>query len=251
MPSLQPVVVFERYDALTIFALEALPAEARSQAKAKWREQVKADRASLAYALQEWLESPLKDKPILLIIDDLERILEAPDKSTSITGIQEAFRPALTATPAAFGQAATQSRLLLTSRYDFTAFDDRGVDVAENLLRIGLTPMLQRERIKQWRAAERVAGKEFEAAKAEPVVLETAALTGAAWLERREGRTREALDLIRATFVACSTGHHAFGADFLRLGIECANRLGDAGLHEALLAAGEHRRHPLSPRRTG
>ena len=443
--SIRPVVVFERYDALAIFdaIVEMLPAEARTSARATWREQVKADPGALADALQDWLEGPLNDKPILLIIDDLERILETPDKSSAVTGVQEASRPALAATLAAFERAATQSRLLLTSRYDFRAFDNRGVDIAESLMRIALTPMQPRERIKQWRAAERVAGQESEelstdgknlldraleaaagnpglqailtmpilshefdaarqaldaidvyrttgappeeiqklidsgaakdsenaltrffarlslstyrdaltadqarqltaatlfdpdvpiplaalkaagsalgveapdaaitrllglgllddwgqlgkaphaavnplarplaaaleetdrprlcrkawpelvvtwrdargnfpvdarglaaarialSAKAEPALLEPAVFAGAAWLERVEERTREALEIIRAAFAA-SSPDHALRADFLRLGVECADRLGDAAFIEALLAA--------------
>ena len=76
----EPVVVFERYDALAIFdkVLDALkPAERLSEEKT-WREQVKSTPARLGEALESWLEGPLDTHPILLIVDDLERILEMP-----------------------------------------------------------------------------------------------------------------------------------------------------------------------------
>ena len=42
---------------------------------------MKADPACLAEALESWLTGPLDANPILLIIDDLERILETPTPS--------------------------------------------------------------------------------------------------------------------------------------------------------------------------
>jgi hypothetical protein len=74
------------------------------------------------------------------------------------------------------------------------------------------------------------------AADAEPAILEDAAYSGAAWLERVEGRTREALALIASAFSAFPDGYPT-GPDFLRLGVECADGLGEAARLDALLAA--------------
>jgi tetratricopeptide (TPR) repeat protein len=73
-------------------------------------------------------------------------------------------------------------------------------------------------------------------AVAEPAILEDAALSGAAWLGRVGGQTRDARELIATAFAAFPAGH-AFGPNFLRLGCEWADRLGDMKLREALLAA--------------
>ncbi len=154
MPQHAPVVIFERYDALAIFdaLLAALDPKVQTAEKAAWREQVKADPAALGLALQSWLEGPLDERPVLLIVDDLERILETPEQSDAPTGVQESYRDALGAVLTASDRAATQSRLIVTSRYDFALPDGRGGDCASELVRVPLRPMEQRERTKQWRA---------------------------------------------------------------------------------------------------
>ena len=161
MPHHHPVVIFERYDALTIFdqVLQALEFKTQAVEKAQWRDIVKADTTQLAQALQSWLSDPLDAKPILLIIDDLERILETPTQSDAPTGVAAAYRDALAAVLLAFDRAPTQSLLLLTSRYNFRLPGGTGGDLAQGLARVPLKPMATRERQKQWRAAERVAGR--------------------------------------------------------------------------------------------
>ena len=158
MPQHRPVVIFERYDALAIFdeVLVALDPKLQAAEKAQWREAVKADPPQLAGALQSWLSDPFDAKPILLIVDDLERILETPSQSDAPTGVMPAYRDALKAVLLAFDRASTQSRLLLTSRYEFRLPDGEGGDLAASLVRVPLKPMAARERVKQWRAAERV-----------------------------------------------------------------------------------------------
>jgi len=162
MPQHRPVVIFERYDALAIFdeVLAALDPKIQVAEKAQWREAVHADASQLAGALQSWLSDALDAKPILLIIDDLERVLEPPTRSDAATGVANDYRKALAAVLLAFNRAPTQSRLLLTGRYDFRLPDGGGGDLAEELVRVPLKPMAARERVKQWRAAERFAGRE-------------------------------------------------------------------------------------------
>jgi tetratricopeptide (TPR) repeat protein len=170
----RPVVIFERYDALAIFdaVAEALDPRERRAERSAWRELVKSDPASLAEALESWLGGPLDAAPILLIIDDLERVLEPPAPEDAGTGVMvtEAYRPVLAAVLRAFARVQTSSRLLLTSRYVCRLPDGAGGDLAAALHRVPLTPMPERERRKQLRAAERLAGREGEAGEAAPLL---------------------------------------------------------------------------------
>jgi tetratricopeptide (TPR) repeat protein len=166
MPGHQTVVVFERYDALAVFEqlLRALPGSERGRWEQEWRERIGFRGAALADALEEMLNGPLDADPVLLVIDDLEQVLETPRPGQSATpvrdapGSPDAWRDALSAVLRAFGAAATESRLLLTSRYVFTLPDGRGRDLADRLEHVQLPPMDKQERAKQWRAAERAAG---------------------------------------------------------------------------------------------
>ena len=167
VPKLHAVIVFERYDALAIFEqlVAALPPRERSTCENNWRDQIADDGAILSDALEEMLIGSFDEHPILLIIDDLEQILEKPQPDQIITPVKDApgtpdtFRKSLGAVLSAFKATETESRLLLTSRYDFTLPDGRGGDLADTLERIQLPPMRDKERSKQWRAAERVAGR--------------------------------------------------------------------------------------------
>ena len=168
----RPVLIFERYDALAIFdeVLGALAPAQRLTERTAWRETVKADPACLEEALESWLTGPLDASPILLIVDDLERILETPTPTDTEAAVMVTaeYRVAIGAVLLAFAQAQTESRLLLTSRYDVRHPDGAGGDLAAALVRIPLAPMPERERLKQLRAAERVAGRE-DAATGEAV----------------------------------------------------------------------------------
>ena len=165
MPGHETVVVYERYDSVAVLdrLLAALPPGERSEWDGTWREQVAGKGALLGNALEEMLEGPFHDIPILLIIDDLERILEEPRPGQMQTPIKEApgrpaaWRESISAVLRAFKAANTTSRLLLTSRFDFTLPDGQGGDLADILERVQLLPMETREREKQWQAAERLA----------------------------------------------------------------------------------------------
>jgi len=111
--------------------------------------------------MEDLLENAFDQRPVLLVIDDLEQILETPSPGQLRTPVRDtagsvdAWRIALAAVLQAFNAADTDSRLLLTSRYDFTLPDGRGRDLADQLQRVGLRPMDDDERAKQWRAAQR------------------------------------------------------------------------------------------------
>jgi len=167
MPGHLTAVVFEHYDALSIFnqIVEALPAAVRLKLNADleaWRAQIAATPGGLEPVLRVLLEDALTDHPMLLIVDDLERALEEPAAEDAPVRVKPAFRESLIAVLRAFAGAETPSRLLVTSRYDFALPDDRSIDVAESLVRVQLRPMPARERQKQWQAARRAAGTDMQ-----------------------------------------------------------------------------------------
>lgn len=187
MPRHRTVVIYERYDAPAIFEqlLAALPASERASCERTWRDQIADNAATVGYALEELLEGPFDEQPILLVIDDLEQILEPPSPGQMRTpvgdapGTVDAWRAALGGVLRAFTAASTDSRLLVTSRYDFTLPDGRGGDMADDLQRVPLPAMDDDERAKQWRAAERAVGRPELEEKASERQLATRAQTEA------------------------------------------------------------------------
>ncbi|MEZ4869727.1 MAG: CHAT domain-containing protein [Caldilineaceae bacterium] len=163
LPRHQTVVVYDRYDAPAIFdqLLQALPGRERQEWAQTWRQAILDDHALLADALEELLEGPFDQEPILLIIDDLEQVLAQPQPNQRLTPVQDApgrrdaWRTSLAALLRAFATADTPSRLVNSSRYRFTLADGRGRDLADSLLPVQLRPMDARARAKQWRAARR------------------------------------------------------------------------------------------------
>ena len=59
------------------------------------------------------------DTPVLLVIDDLEQILEAPEVPEQAHRLKHPYAPVLKALLTVFDPTLTKSRLLLTSRYSF------------------------------------------------------------------------------------------------------------------------------------
>jgi tetratricopeptide (TPR) repeat protein len=163
------VVVFENYRAVSIFdaVARALPPAEHVRMEQTWRHQVE---THLYDALRDMLEGPLaqqdterRTRPILLIIDDFEQVLEFPAAGEERARLKPEFVAPMTAVLAAFrdSRAATDSRLLLTSRYTLSLPDRLGADLAENLLAVPLPPMNARERDKQMDAAARSRGTGF------------------------------------------------------------------------------------------
>lgn len=174
------VVVFGVYDALIVFdrIVEALPPGQRAEVKASWCEAVLADTTVLSDALEVLLEGPLDQHPVLLIIDDLERILEIPEQSDAPTPVQQCYRATLKAVLCAFERAQTDSRLLITCRYRFSLPDGRGGDLAENLTCIPLQPMDSVDQSKQLRAAARTENIVEPAMLGEDLVQRALAVAG-------------------------------------------------------------------------
>ena len=92
-------------------------------------------------------------QPLLLIIDDLEQALEPPAPASNRHSGQAALSAPLGAVLGAFDRrAGGQSRLLLTSRYDF-ALTDRRASIWRGAARRALRPFDANEQGKQQRAA--------------------------------------------------------------------------------------------------
>jgi len=140
------VIVFKRYAAADI--IWALKHFTGSDRVAEILDA--AGPTNLQNGLMKVLEGPCKDKhgedrPVLLIIDDLERVLESDKNPVKVkTEAGEALRAVI----GAFSLADTRSRLLITSRYTFTLpLGDK--DLAQSLLAIQLPPMSDHESRKQ------------------------------------------------------------------------------------------------------
>ncbi|MCM8598597.1 MAG: hypothetical protein NFW04_08065, partial [Candidatus Accumulibacter sp.] len=162
LPQLRCVVVFGRYDALEVWdrLLDACPAGQREQYQEQWRARIDADRpGALANALEDLLDGPLADEPVLLVIDDLERILETPQPNQHSVPVQAERRGMLSAVLTAFGKQE-RCKLLLTSRYAFTLPGrDSGEDLAADVVRVPLRAMDKVERDKHQRALLRGLGE--------------------------------------------------------------------------------------------
>ena len=156
LPHLQSVVLCNDYDAKAVLdaVSQAVSPEVRDSIVEQWRGAIDENPRALQMALESLLRGPLYNAPILLIIDDIEQILEDPAPGQSLTTVKRAYgwADSLVDILMAFEKARHDSRLMLTSRYDFAALDSKGRDLAKELCRIQLTPFSVREREKQWRA---------------------------------------------------------------------------------------------------
>jgi hypothetical protein len=151
MPDHETVVLYGQYDALAIFGglKGALPPRLGGDFDRAWRESVSRDDAALKLAVQDMLEGPFRThdtntraKPALVIVDDLEKILEHPRPGETATPVHRDYAPVLGAIIAAFRDAeASESKLLLTSRYTFALTDAQGDDLAARVVPVHLPPM--------------------------------------------------------------------------------------------------------------
>lgn len=161
------VVIFGRYDAVSIAdEIRAACPAARDLVDAA-RPRLRDAPGALEDLLRDILEGPCAQTgggtPVLLVIDDLERILEEPPEAGPWR-VKPAFQPVMRAVLRAFDRAQTDSRLLLTSRYMFT-LPDGGVDLAQRLHALQLPPMDAAGRRKQ--ALRRLQAENREAVAAD------------------------------------------------------------------------------------
>ncbi|MEM1345733.1 MAG: tetratricopeptide repeat protein, partial [Pseudomonadota bacterium] len=176
------LAVMEKLDRVANLIADELEFEDGEKVRREIASMVKAVTASedaLFNALRRLLSDVFKQHPILLVIDDLEQALEVPAKGQPLVEVRSGNRAALGAVLRAFAAAPTRSRLLFTSRYDFTLPDESGVDLAAPLARVPLVPMRPRERQKQWRAKSRAEARDEKLGKVDKDLV-AAALTAAA-----------------------------------------------------------------------
>ena len=161
-------VVFGEYDAGAI--LEAVRRhDVRAEVEAivaRYVDEVREDAARLRIALREIVEGPCREaeqdargewvrRPLLLVIDDFERVLIAPAGGRH--RVEPGHVDAVRAVIEAFDGADTASRLLFTSRYLFT-LPHGGRELGDQLLHVQLAPMNETEGEKQ--AAAKTRGRQ-------------------------------------------------------------------------------------------
>ncbi|WP_413205737.1 CHAT domain-containing protein [Rhodospirillum sp. A1_3_36] len=163
------VVVFDRYDAHSVFLglVDALPEGVQQAALEAHEKAILDDPSALKRVLQEMVKGAFSGhggtRPLLLIVDDLERCLAEPRRGEAATPFKTPEDAAVMASiVGAFRDAggATKSRLLITSRYVFALSDARGHDLAACLAVVALPPMDEAQRTKQMRTAARLSGRE-------------------------------------------------------------------------------------------
>lgn len=156
LPSLNTVVVVDDYDARSVLQvlLEAIPPDQRIPLADEWCPRVDDDHLQFANALESLLGGHFFSNPLLLIVDDLEQVLKDPEAGEKRCTFKSDYgwSDTIVSLLTSFKKFGGKSRILLTSRYDFSAFGKDGVDISRELDFIPLVPFSPREREKQWRA---------------------------------------------------------------------------------------------------
>lgn len=150
------VVIYNNYDARMILLQlsEAIDPDKRQTFLQQWSGEITENPKNLALAIEHLLSTSFKASALLLIIDDFEQVLEPPNKDRDISRLRSDYgwRDAMMSVFAAFNKNRGNSRLLITSRYDFTAIDDHGNDLAQSFDKISLPTFSAQEREAQWQA---------------------------------------------------------------------------------------------------
>ena len=126
---------------------------------------------------QSLLAGVFDDHPVLLVLDDFEQSLVPPSAEGGAVMPAPDYAAGVSQLLHAFAEVETQSRLLVTTRYDFVVKDGTGKDLAAPLTRVPLAPMGAREQIKQVQAKARAGSLEEAVASDTPLLTE--ALDGA------------------------------------------------------------------------
>ena len=192
MPDHKTAVVYGKYDAASVLKAfdEAVPVPAVQQIVREYMGSVVDDPMALKGALRLLLEGPCADlgadrdaggflqklrrlfpwskgpsqgpaRPVLLVLDDLEKILEDPDGNGSHK-VNARHVDVLRAAIQAFAGARTLSRLLITSRYRFELDSESGKPLGRRLFSLSLPKMDGHEGEKQAQAKVRAMGKDAE-----------------------------------------------------------------------------------------
>jgi tetratricopeptide (TPR) repeat protein len=157
-PDLIPVVLYQRCDGPSLLATIRDRVSEAAEICDRWHDRVDPTRPdydpdALYHALRALFEGPCGyaggGKPILLLLDDFEALLDAPVVEGHWRVKPDAAAP-LAAIIRAFGRGGTDSRLLITSRYEFRLGEgDR--DRAWRLLSVPLAETSVANRLKQAR----------------------------------------------------------------------------------------------------
>lgn len=161
-PQMRTIRLSERFEARAVFKALLGGAEARRRRDLKehWGPEIE---ESLEDALDELLGSDALERPILFLIDGLERILEPPSTTAHPRQTRqriknapldaEAWRRSLGAVLRAFARDSSGSGLLVASRWDFELPNGRGGDDARWLERLPLASLPVPARRQQERRA--------------------------------------------------------------------------------------------------
>ena len=155
----ETIVIYGRYDASAILAgfLDRLGTPEVAAIVSRHLPHCEQDPRHLFPALTELLEGPCEQqrkgandrttsRPVLLIIDDFEQALEESD--SALHNLKRDFIEPVRAVIRAFNEATTDSRLLITSRFQFT-LSHGAVDLAQRLFHLPLHGMDAHEARKQ------------------------------------------------------------------------------------------------------
>ncbi|HCB14194.1 MAG TPA: hypothetical protein DEP36_11600, partial [Gammaproteobacteria bacterium] len=167
----EPVVVFGHYGAPAILEAfrRAIGGQEVRDIIDAYRDRVRQHPDELADGLRALLEGPCRElvkddsgrvthRPVLLILDDLERILCDPGPG-GLHRVQPEWVPVLRAVMEAFAEADSDSRLLITSRFRFTLPQQDDRDLADALFALHLPPMETAESRQQAARKARPAGQ--------------------------------------------------------------------------------------------
>ena len=145
MPGHEVVVIFDRYDALAVFdaLTEALPQRLKADFVATWRAGVAGDELGASGRAAGHARRPVshggirRPEPGLCCSSSMTwkaRCLSLQGAGETATRVKAAYAPTLASIVAAFRNAeASESRLLITSRYTFALTDRDGDDLAAAL----------------------------------------------------------------------------------------------------------------------
>lgn len=164
LPDHQTLVVFKHYraeDILRAFSGAGLGRDIEDYVQ-DHAKRVRDNPDALSGVLQDLLNGDCaQDKPVLLVIDDLEQIL-APN-ADGPHQVRAAEAPGLSAVLEAFNSQGGDSRLLLTSRYRFSLKNAQGRELSDCLLDLPLPSMDPIEQKKQWRQVRKTLPPELQA----------------------------------------------------------------------------------------
>ncbi|PRQ04625.1 CHAT domain protein [Enhygromyxa salina] len=150
------VVVHGRFDGRNL--IETIHDSLGTRVESWYREWSLRVEDELDAALRDLLDGVLGEaggaRPMLLVLDDFEQLLERRPGALHV--VQASVVATMSAILHAFRHATTRSRLLLTSRYRFTLLDRSGRELTSALATVPLTAFTRSDAIKRCRREPRL-----------------------------------------------------------------------------------------------